>query len=121
MEWLSEEEDVLSVNIAGIRSNIPKLQLKATKLNGKNLDLTQHLSLQIKNMKNIYKSSEHERQIVYSAGHYFEIIDGVRHWLTPTPDDYICTNGLRINEVCRHWGITQEEWFSMKRVLSLGE
>ena len=53
-------------------------------------------------MKNIYESSEHERQVVYSAGHYFEIIDGVRHWLTPPPDDYICTNGLSINEVCRH-------------------
>ena len=61
-----------------------------------------NLSLQIKNMKNIYESSEHERQVVYSAGHYFEIIDGVRHWLTPPPDDYICTNGLSIIEVCRH-------------------
>ncbi len=53
-------------------------------------------------MKNFYESSKHERQVVYSAGHYFEIIDGVRHWLTPPPDDYICTNGLRINEICHH-------------------
>ena len=61
-----------------------------------------NLSLQIKNMKNIYESSEHEGQVVYSAGHYFQIIDGVRHWLTPPPDDYICTNGLKINEICHH-------------------
>ena len=47
-------------------------------------------------MKNIYESfDEHEGQVVYSAGHYFKIIDGVRHWLTPPPDDYICTNELK--------------------------
>lgn len=46
--------------------------------------------------------SENEGQVVYSAGHYFEIIDGVRHWLTPPPNDYICTNGSVINETCRH-------------------
>ena len=34
-----------------------------------------NLSLQIKNMKNIYESSENEGQVVYSAGHYFEIND----------------------------------------------
>ncbi len=62
-----------------------------------------NLSLQIKNMKNIYESfDEHEGQVVYSAGHYFKIIDGVRHWLTTPPDDYICTNGSVINETCRH-------------------
>ena len=61
-----------------------------------------NLSLQIKNMKNIYESSEHEGQVVYSAGHYFKIIDGVRHWLTPPPNDYICTDGSVINETCRH-------------------
>ena len=53
-------------------------------------------------MKIFYESSDNERQVVYSAGHYFEIIDGVRHWLTPPPDDYICTNGSVINETCRH-------------------
>ena len=46
--------------------------------------------------------SENEGQVVYSAGHYFQIIDGVRHWLTPPPNDYICTNGSVINETCRH-------------------
>ena len=46
--------------------------------------------------------SEHEGQVVYSAGHYFEIIDGVRHWLTQPPNDYICTDGSTINEICRH-------------------
>ena len=61
-----------------------------------------NLSLQIKNMKNIYESSEHEGQVVYSSGHYFQIIDGVRHWLTQPPNDYICTNGSVINETCRH-------------------
>ena len=47
-------------------------------------------------------TSEHEGQVVYSAGHYFKIIDGVRHWLTPPPNDYICTDGSVINATCRH-------------------
>ena len=45
---------------------------------------------------------ENEGQVVYSAGHYFKIIDGVRHWLTQPPNDYICTDGSVINETCRH-------------------
>ena len=46
--------------------------------------------------------SDNEGQVIYSAGHYFEIIDGVRHWLTQPPNDYICTDGSTINEICRH-------------------
>ena len=59
----------------------------------------QNLSLQLKKMTDF---SENEGQVVYSAGHYFQIIDGVRHWLTHPPNDYICTNGSVINETCRH-------------------
>ena len=58
-----------------------------------------NLSLQLKKMTDF---SENEGQVVYSAGHYFQIIDGVRHWLTQPPDDYICTDGSVINETCRH-------------------
>tara|TARA_R100001082_G_scaffold40229_1_gene21184 strand:+ start:1406 stop:1591 length:186 start_codon:yes stop_codon:yes gene_type:complete len=54
------------------------------------------------NLNKMKNTSENEGQVVYSAGHYFEIIDGVRHWLTPPPNDYICTNGSVINETCRH-------------------
>ena len=54
------------------------------------------------NLNKMKNTSEHEGQVVYSTGHYFEIIDGVRHWLTPPPNDYICTNGSVINETCRH-------------------
>ena len=59
-----------------------------------------NLSLQLK--KKMTDFSENEGQVVYSAGHYFQIIDGVRHWLTQPPNDYICTNGSVINETCRH-------------------
>lgn len=62
--------------------------------------MNQTYAAQIK--KQMTDFSEHEGQVVYSAGHYFKIIDGVRHWLTPPPNDYICTNGSVINETCRH-------------------
>ncbi len=58
-----------------------------------------NLSLHLKKMIDI---PENEGLVVYSAGHYFKIIDGVRHWLTQPPDDYICTDGSVINETCRH-------------------
>ena len=45
--------------------------------------------------------SDNEGQIVYSEGHYFKIIDGVRHWLTMPPDDYIYMDGSLANEICR--------------------
>ena len=54
------------------------------------------------NLNKMKNTSEHEGQVVYSTGHYFKIINGVRHWLTPPPNDYICTNGSVINETCRH-------------------
>ena len=71
--------------------------------------------------KNIYESSDHEGQVVYSAGHYFEIIDGVRHWLTPPPNDYICTNGSKFDIACLPSDTTQDEWFSMSQKKMNGE
>ncbi len=69
-------------------------------------------------MKN---TSEHEGQVVYSAGHYFQIIDGVRHWLTPPPNDYICTNGSKFETACLPLDTTQDEWFSMNQKKMSGE
>ena len=40
---------------------------------------------------------QEEPRIVYDGRYYFRIIDGVRHWLTPPPDDYICTDGSVIS------------------------
>jgi len=64
--------------------------------------------------------SENEGKVVYSAGHYFQIVDGIRRWLTIPPDDYICTDGTEFKTYCRHLDTTQVEWFSTKRMKTLG-
>jgi len=65
--------------------------------------------------------SGNEGEIVYSSGHYFRIVDGVREWLTNPPFDYICTDGSKFEVACPPSDITQEEWFSMRTPVSLGE
>ena len=64
--------------------------------------------------------SENKGKVVYSAGHYFRIVDGVREWLTNPPFDYICTDGTEFKTYCRHLDTTQVEWFSTKRMKTLG-
>ena len=64
--------------------------------------------------------SENEGKVIYSSGHYFQIVDGVRRWLTIPPDDYICTDGTEFKKYCLPSDITQEEWFSTKRMKILG-
>ena len=64
--------------------------------------------------------SENEGEIIYSSGHYFQIINGVRKWLTIPPNDYICTDGTEFKKYCLPSDITQEEWFSMRRIKALG-
>ena len=64
--------------------------------------------------------SENEGKVIYASGHYFQIINGVRRWLTIPPDDYICTDGTNFSEYCHHSDTTQEEWFSTKRMKTLG-
>ena len=64
--------------------------------------------------------SENEGKDIYASGHYFQIVDGVRRWLTIPPDDYICTDGTKFLEYCHHSDTTQEEWFSTKRMKILG-
>jgi len=72
-------------------------------------------------MQNPAIDSDNEGKIVYSAGHYFRIVNGVRQWLTLPPDDYICTDGTNFSDLnCRHSDTTQEEWFSMRISPSLG-
>ena len=65
--------------------------------------------------------SENEGEIIYSSGHYFQIINGVRMWLTLPPNDYICTDGTEFKKYCLPSDTTQEEWFSMRTPVSLGE
>ena len=64
--------------------------------------------------------SENEGKVIYSSGHYFQIVDGIRRWLTIPPDDYICTDGTEFKTYCRHLDTTQVEWFSTKRMKTLG-
>jgi len=64
--------------------------------------------------------SENEGKVIYSSGHYFQIVNGIRRWLTIPPDDYICTDGGEFKTYCRHLDTTQVEWFSTKRMKTLG-
>ena len=65
--------------------------------------------------------SENEGKVVSASGHLFLIENGIRRWLSTPPDDYICTDGTEFKKYCLRSGITQEEWFSMRTPVSLGE
>ena len=65
--------------------------------------------------------SENEGKVIYADGHYFQIVNGVRRWLTLPPNDYICTDGTEFKKYCLPSDTTQEEWFSMRTPVSLGE
>ena len=65
--------------------------------------------------------SENEGEIIYASGHYFQIVNGIRKWLTIPPNDYICTDGTEFKKYCLPSDTTQEEWFSMRTPVSLGE
>ena len=64
--------------------------------------------------------SENEAKVIYASGHYFQIVNGIRRWLTIPPNVYICTDGTEFKTYCRHLDTTQEEWFSTKRMKTLG-
>ena len=66
-------------------------------------------------------NSENEGELIYASGHYFQIVNGIRRWLTIPPNDYICTDGSKFEVACPLSDTTQEEWFSMRTPVSLGE
>lgn len=38
-----------------------------------------------------------EIKTVQASGHLFKIIDGVRHWISEPPNDYMMTDGTKWN------------------------